>query len=161
MGGEGGSGEIEFDVHCALVSLHLSRGVPVCGSLLSCEWCEWPVCAVCVRGLWKGSTAAREVGERENESNFSLIFLLPGSLNCRRLWCVAGSGLRQGRLLRKMSQGPGTKNKSKGWRGIQDPSCDLEHNLPVSLCGERVHPVLRQKNLRIQKRRCIEQNLMC
>ena len=37
MGGEGESGEIEFDVHFTLVSLHLLRRVPVCGSILSCE----------------------------------------------------------------------------------------------------------------------------
>lgn len=37
MGGEGESVEIEFDVHFTLVSRHLLRRVPVCGSLLSCE----------------------------------------------------------------------------------------------------------------------------
>ena len=63
MGGEGESGEIEFDVHFTLVSLHLLRRVPVCGSLLSCEWFEWLFSAVCTWS-WK-ARASREVGERK------------------------------------------------------------------------------------------------
>lgn len=47
MGGEGESAEIEFDVHFTLVSLHLLRGAPVCGSLLSRERLEWLLSALC------------------------------------------------------------------------------------------------------------------
>lgn len=63
MGGEGESGEIDFDVHFTLVSLHLLRRVPVCGSLLSCEWFEWLFSAVCTWN-WK-AWASWEVGERK------------------------------------------------------------------------------------------------
>lgn len=69
-------------------------------------WVIWVAVLCSVYVELKGLSQQRSWWEKM--TNFSLIFLFPGSLNCSWLWSVAGSGLRQGWLLRKMSQGLGT-----------------------------------------------------
>lgn len=69
-------------------------------------WVIWVAILCSVYVELKGLSKQRSW--REKMTNFSLIFPFPGSLNCSWLWCVAGSGLRQGLLLRRMSQGLGT-----------------------------------------------------
>lgn len=69
----------------------------------------WVIWVAILRSVYmelKGSS--RQRSWREKMTNFSLISPFPDRLNCVWLWCVAGSGLRRGWLLRKMSQGRGT-----------------------------------------------------
>lgn len=78
----------------------------------------------CVRGM-KGLSQQRSWWEKM--TNPSLIFPFPGSLNCSWLWCVTGSGLRQGWLAEKDESRSGDINKSKGWHGIWNMWFECEY----------------------------------